>query len=102
MIQILVTGAKGQLGNDLKIRSSAYPSIHFDFIDLDELDLTNSTEVQKYFKKHSYHYCINCAAFTAVDQAENNRETAFKVNAEAVENLVKAIQIGRASCRERV
>jgi len=92
MIQILVTGAKGQLGSDLKLRSSEFPGMQFDFIDLEELDLTIASEVQLFFKKHSYDYCINCAAYTAVDKAENDEEMAFKVNSLAIKNLVHSIR----------
>jgi len=92
MIQILVTGANGQLGSDLKLRSSGFPHLNFEFIDVEDIDLTNKKKVQNFFSNHSYQYCINCAAYTAVDKAENDKETAFKVNAEAVENLVNAIR----------
>ncbi|NPA36098.1 MAG: dTDP-4-dehydrorhamnose reductase [Chlorobi bacterium] len=86
-IKILVTGAKGQLGNEIRVLAAKYYDFNFTFIDVDELDLTDRDSVSAYFKKNSFNYVINCAAYTAVDKAESDKETAFKVNAGVPELL---------------
>lgn len=80
-MQILVTGAYGQLGNELNILQGNYPEWKFMFTDVDSLDITNETVVQKYFAENNIDFVINCAAYTAVDKAESDEETAAKVNA---------------------
>ena len=84
---ILVTGANGQLGNELRALSASYPAYHFLFVTKEELPVTEADEVRKYFKRHTVHVCINCAAYTAVDKAETEKEKAFLVNATAAGNL---------------
>ncbi|MEH0158151.1 dTDP-4-dehydrorhamnose reductase [Limibacter armeniacum] len=79
MKKILVTGADGQLGSELKLLAADLP-FHFDFTDHTHLDITNAQEVSAYFQKSHYNYCINCAAYTAVDKAESEQDTATKVN----------------------
>ena len=91
MIKVLVTGAKGQLGSDLKDLAINLPNIKFFFIDIDDLDISNSDETKKYFASNTFNFLINCAAYTAVDQAETDKENAFKVNALAVKNLISGI-----------
>ena len=81
MINILVTGGKGQLGSSLRIISPSYPDYSIAFIDYDDLDLTKTDEVNEFFRSHHFEYIINCAAYTAVDKAENDKEAAFMVNA---------------------
>ena len=73
----LVTGCNGQLGTALQtlLKDKA------DYIDRDELDLTNEEEVKNFFEGKNYEFVINCAAFTAVDKAEEDKDNAFKVNA---------------------
>lgn len=86
--KVLVTGANGQLAQtiqELYIKNEA--NIQFDFVNKKELDITNFDEVSKYFSENKFNYCINCAAYTNVEQAEESIELAFKVNAEAVKNL---------------
>ncbi len=92
MIKLLVTGANGQLGSDLKDLANNLPDIKFTFIDLDELDISNSDETNNYFASNTFNYVVNCAAYTAVDNAEEDKENAFKVNALAVKNLISGIQ----------
>ena len=81
MKNILVTGGNGQLGSSLRNISSSFPGFSFLFIDYQDLDLTNADRVEEFFNGHHLDYIINCAAFTAVDQAESQQEAAFKVNA---------------------
>jgi dTDP-4-dehydrorhamnose reductase len=89
-MKILVTGANGQLGSELKTLSANYPRFVFDFTDLAELDITDKTACANYLRTCSPDAVINCAAYTAVDKAETDREKAHLLNVEAVENLTKA------------
>jgi dTDP-4-dehydrorhamnose reductase len=81
MKNILVTGGNGQLGSSLRKISMSYPDFSYSFIDYDDLDLTKDGEVNEFFRSRHIDYIINCAAFTAVDQAESHQEAAFNVNA---------------------
>ena len=90
MVKVLVCGAKGQLGSNLKELSIHYPDIFFDFTDIEELDILDSLSLNHYVKQQRPGFIINCAAFTQVDKAETEREKAFLLNAEAVKNLLIA------------
>ena len=87
MIKILVTGSKGQLGSEIYDLVLAYPDFQFNFIDIEDIDLTDFKAVQEYLNTGGFQYCINCAAYTAVDKAEDEKELAFLVNVKALENL---------------
>ena len=89
-MKILVTGAEGQLGRSIQDLARKHNHLDFVFTDYNELDITNSTKVNDIFQGDSFDYCINCAAYTAVDKAETDNEKAFLINAEAVKNLAKA------------
>jgi len=88
MDNILVTGANGQLASEIKELSSDYNS-NFFFTDKKELDVTNEDAIKKYIEKNSINTIINCAAYTAVDKAEEDKESAYKVNTKAVKKLAK-------------
>tara|TARA_R110000868_G_scaffold111489_1_gene301035 strand:- start:8877 stop:9719 length:843 start_codon:yes stop_codon:yes gene_type:complete len=92
-LKILITGANGQLGLCLKDISVEYPLYNFDFKTSKQLDITNRNEVSTLFLSENYDYCINCAAYTAVDKAESEKEQAFLVNAEAVKYLAETCKI---------
>lgn len=79
---ILVTGANGQLGTELR-QLSSYTSYNFLFTSKNELAIEDKNAVSNFFKNNKINYCINCAAYTAVDKAESEKEKAFLVNAEA-------------------
>jgi len=81
MKHLLVTGAGGQLGQELARLKTAYPGFHFLLPGRDELDITDKHALQHYFDKHPVDACINCAAYTAVDRAEEEVEKARLVNA---------------------
>lgn len=80
---ILVTGANGQLGSEIKALSSKFSGYNFLFTTRAELPIENAEAVKNYFEKQQIDYCINCAAYTAVDKAEVEKEKAFLINAEA-------------------
>jgi len=86
---ILVTGANGQLGNEMQVISSAYTAYNFLFVTKEELAIDDVEAVKKYFASHTIDYCVNCAAYTAVDKAETEPEKALLINATAVGNLAK-------------
>ena len=81
---ILVTGANGQLGNEIKTLSVHFPYYQFFFTTREDLPIENKEALQLFFEKHQINYCINCAAYTAVDKAESEKEKAFLINADAV------------------
>jgi dTDP-4-dehydrorhamnose reductase len=87
MAKILVTGATGQLGSEIKVLSSLYPQHQFSFTTKEELPLENVEAIKSFFQGNKIDYCINCAAFTTVDKAESEKEKAFLINAEAVGEL---------------
>jgi len=89
-MNILVTGAKGQLGNELKLLGKEYPAYTLNFTDIEELDITDPVAVSKFFDTHHPEVVINCAAYTAVDKAEQEPDLAMKINALAVANLSDA------------
>ncbi|WP_291867273.1 dTDP-4-dehydrorhamnose reductase [Maribacter sp.] len=89
MKYILVTGANGQLGKSIQEVAKNYTELRFDFKSSKELDITNIAQVHSIFSTNKYDYCINCAAYTNVEQAEKNPEIAFRINEEAVKNLAK-------------
>jgi dTDP-4-dehydrorhamnose reductase len=80
-MKILVTGGDGQLGNALRKFAGDYKGHVFSFIDIHDLDLTDSFRMATYFAEHKPHVLINCAAYTAVDKAESEPEKAMAVNA---------------------
>ncbi|MBU3680518.1 MAG: dTDP-4-dehydrorhamnose reductase [Flavobacterium sp.] len=86
---ILVTGAHGQLGQALQSVALHYPAIQFRFCGSQEADLTNKISLKEAFKKHKPTFCINAAAYTAVDKAESEPEKAYAINAEGVRNLAE-------------
>lgn len=90
---ILVTGANGQLGKELRALAETNTSFRFIFTGREDLPIHRVEQVRDFFNKQQPAYCINCAAYTAVDKAETDREMAFLTNAVAVGVL-------SAVCRE--
>ncbi len=82
--KILVTGANGQLGKELKKIASSFPQFEFIFLSREDLPIHHFKMVRDYFSVYHPAYLINCAAYTAVDRAEEEKILAFQVNAEAV------------------
>lgn len=89
MKNILVTGSNGQLGSEIREISDRYENYNFVFTDVEELDLTISEDIVSFFTDNKIDVCVNCAAYTAVDKAEDEIELAMLVNSTAVENLSK-------------
>lgn len=90
-MNILVTGANGQLGNEMRIVSQQ-SAHHYIFTDVAELDITDAAAVEKMVADNDVKVIVNCAAYTNVDKAEDDRELAERLNARAVENLACAIR----------
>lgn len=88
---ILLTGANGQLGKSIHHIAEKSPSSLYNIIysDIDEIDITQASVVRDAVKETGAKMIINCAAYTAVDQAEDDVETAFLINEKAVANLAK-------------
>jgi len=86
-MKVLVTGSNGQLGLSIKNQAGSFPSFHFIYTDVDELDITSMESLKIFFQKNKIDALINCAGYTAVDKAEAEREKAFLINAQAVKNL---------------
>ncbi len=91
MSTILVTGASGQLGSEIRERSGRYSGYTFVFTDTGELDITDPEATASFIAELSPSWIINCAAYTAVDKAEDDEEAATLINAGGVENIVSAI-----------
>lgn len=93
-MKVLVTGSKGQLGSEIRNDSALHSNeVTFIFTDSSSLDICNYERVQSFIHDNEITAVINCAAYTAVDQAEENEELAKKVNTEGVQNLVKALEV---------
>ena len=86
---VLVTGSSGQLGQSLQFIAPNYPQIDFVFCDSKTLDITNLENCEAIFSKYNPDFCINAAAYTAVDKAESEFEKAFAINVTGVKNLAQ-------------
>ena len=90
MINLLVTGSSGQLGQCLKQLLLSATDISCYFAAREDLDITNGDEIQRFFSEHNFDYCINTAAYTNVEKAESEQKEAFLINAEGANSLAKA------------
>lgn len=90
MQRIIVTGSKGQLGQELAVISKQFSQYQFHFFSREELDISDAAAVYKTFAQLQPEFCINCAAYTAVDKAETEFDKAFAINATGVKNLAAA------------
>ena len=96
MKNILITGANGQLGNEMRVLSVENPEYTYFFTDVAELDICNEQAVLDFVKANNIHVIVNCAAYTAVDNAEDNVDLCTKLNADAVGYLAKAAEANGA------
>jgi len=83
---ILVTGAKGQLGSEIQ-HLSQFHDFDFEFTDIEELDITSMEQIEAFFSSRKFDMIINCAAYTAVDRAEEEKDQAELINHKAAENI---------------
>lgn len=90
MKTVLVTGANGQLGNSIRVRAGQYAGYDFLFTDVDTLDICDCEAVGTFVTENKVGYILNCAAYTAVDKAEDNEELCARINRDAVRNLGEA------------
>ena len=88
--RILITGANGQLGQEFRALEKKYNQFQFLFVGKDELAIQDHFLLKKFFKKNNPTYCINCAAYTAVDKAETEKELATLINGDAPGYLAEA------------
>ncbi|MGA1976736.1 MAG: dTDP-4-dehydrorhamnose reductase [Bacteroidales bacterium] len=91
MAVILVTGANGQLGSELKALSKKFYGYQFIFTDIDTLDITDKEDVRAFIKNSDPDWIINCAAYNLVDRAEDEKEKAMLINKTAVSNIAESI-----------
>lgn len=89
-MKILVTGANGQLGTALReVLETTMPGKTV-YTDINELDLTDASQVEKFVAEGDFSHIVNCAAYTAVDKAETDQTLCYQINAEAVRNIANA------------
>jgi len=79
-MNILITGSNGQLGNEFRDLAAHYPKYKFSFTDVNELDIRDGENVVRYLKAHKIAVLINCAAYTQVDKAEDEKALAIQMN----------------------
>ncbi|MDE6316806.1 MAG: sugar nucleotide-binding protein, partial [Muribaculaceae bacterium] len=95
-MKILVTGANGQLGNEMRnVLEEKMPGITL-YTDIKELDLTDAKAVEKYVVDNEITHIINCAAYTNVDKAEEDKLLCASINVNAVKNLAAAADMNGA------
>ena len=92
MAIILITGADGQLGNELKVVSKNYYGYDFIFTDINTLDITSEDQTSEFIKKTRPDWIINCAAYNLVDKAETEPDQAMLINGTAVKNITEVIK----------
>ena len=90
-MNILITGCNGQLGNEMQLLEGSHPQHSYFNTDVAELDITNQEAIETFVEEHHIDGIVNCAAYTAVDKAEDNEELCTKLNAEAPAYLAAAI-----------
>ena len=96
MKNILITGANGQLGNEMRVLSAENKEYTYFFTDVAELDICNAQAILDFVKANAINVIVNCAAYTAVDKAEESIELCTKLNADAVGYLAEAAEANGA------
>ena len=91
MSHVLVCGAKGQLGREIKKLRMQFSQV-YTFTDIKELDLTDAAAIENLLHKNPADYIINCAAYTNVDGAESDPDGAMRLNRDAIRNLASALK----------
>ena len=90
--KILITGAKGQLGEEIRKKAVKFPEFDYIYTDFDELNIVDKQAVINFVDKNQPAAIINCAAYTAVDKAESDIEKTKEINVTGVQNLVSAAE----------
>ena len=88
-MRILITGCKGQLCSELMALAAVIPKVEAIGVDIDSLDLTDSSEVEAFLRRERFTHVVNCAAYTAVDRAEEQKAQCAAANIAAVENIAR-------------
>jgi dTDP-4-dehydrorhamnose reductase len=91
-MNILVTGCNGQLGNEMQLLEKEYPQHSWFNTDVEELDITSQLAVEQFVAQHQIDGIVNCAAYTAVDKAEDNKEQCTTLNTVAPSYLAAAVE----------
>ena len=91
-MKILITGCNGQLGNEMQLLEKENPQHTYFNTDVAELDITDQTAIEKFVSENAIDGIVNCAAYTAVDKAEENQDLCMKLNATAPDYLAQAIE----------
>jgi len=84
---ILITGCHGQLGNEMQQAAKSFPAFNYLFTDVEDLDICDKVALDGYVKANNVNVIVNCAAYTAVDKAEDDEALCYKINTDAVRNI---------------
>ena len=87
MQTILITGSHGQLGNEMQLAASRFPAFNYLYTDVEDLDICDKTALNSFVKANHVNIIVNCAAYTAVDKAEDDEALCYKINTDAVRNI---------------
>jgi len=87
MQTILITGSHGQLGNEMQQAANKFPAFNYLYTDVEDLDICDKNALDAYVKANKVTVIVNCAAYTAVDKAEDDVALCFKINSDAVRNI---------------
>ena len=88
-MRILITGANGQLGNEFRVLSESRKNCQFTFVDVAEMDLADNQAIVDFFEGKDFDFLVNCAAYTAVDKAEEQPSLAYRINSVAAKTLAE-------------
>lgn len=88
-MKILVTGSNGQLGNEIRVASTLYSGFQFLFTDVADLDICDKNALSHFVSEYAVDAIVNCAAYTAVDKAEEDVELCYRINRDAVRNIAE-------------
>ena len=91
-MKLLITGAYGQLGNELRVALAGYSQLEAIYTDVDTLDITDKLAIDAFVIAHKPDVIVNCAAYTNVDKAEDDVALCYKINCDAVRNLGEVAQ----------
>lgn len=89
MQTILVTGSNGQLGSEMQQAAKRFPNFKYIYTDVAELDICDKNTLNNFVKENAVTVIVNCAAYTAVDKAEDDVELCYKINRDAVKNIAE-------------